>query len=77
MTSTEMAGGSPPADIDTCEGPDRLQTEISAMSMEMAGGSPPAAVREDSDVRQIDEDGYAGWHGNQNGNSRWKSSGRN
>ena len=32
------------ADIDICEGPDRLQTEISATSTEMAGGSPPAYV---------------------------------
>ena len=28
-TSTEMTGGSPPADIYICEGPDRLQTKIS------------------------------------------------
>ena len=34
-----MTGGSPPADIDICEGPDMLQTEISVTSTEMAGGS--------------------------------------
>ena len=39
-----MAGGSLPADIDICESPDRLQTEISATSTELAGGSPPAYV---------------------------------
>ena len=44
VTSTEMAGGSPPADIDICEGLGRLQTYISATSTEMAGGSPPAYV---------------------------------
>ena len=32
MTSMEMAGGSPPALVDICEGPDRIQTEISVMS---------------------------------------------
>ena len=40
MTSTEMAGGSPPAHIDICEGPDRLQTEISVTSTEMARWKP-------------------------------------
>ena len=44
MTSTEMAGGSPPAHIDICESPDRLQTVISVMSTEMAGGNPPAVI---------------------------------
>ena len=39
-----MAGGSPPADIDICEGPDRLQTDISATSTEMAGGGHPAYI---------------------------------
>ena len=40
-----MTGGSPPADIDICDGPDRLQTEISATSTEMTSGSPPAEIR--------------------------------
>ena len=40
-----MTGGSPPADIDICDDPDRLQTEISATSTEMTGGSPPAEIR--------------------------------
>ena len=44
-TSTEMAGGSPPADIDICDGPDRLHTEISAITTTMSGGSPPAEIR--------------------------------
>ena len=39
-----MASGSPPADIDICEGPDRIQTEISATSTEIADGSLPAYV---------------------------------
>ena len=43
-TSTEMAGGSPPAGIDNCDSPDTLQTEWSATSMEMAGGSPPTHI---------------------------------
>ena len=43
-TSTEMTGGSPPADIDICDGPDRLHTEISATSTNMTGGSPPAEI---------------------------------
>ena len=51
VTSTEMAGGSPPAHIDICEGPDRLQTEISVTPTEMAGGSPPA----DRDICVIPE----------------------
>ena len=43
--------GSPLAHIDICEGPDRLQTEISVTSTEMAGGSPPA----DRDICVIPE----------------------
>ena len=39
-----MTGGSPPAEIDICDGPDRLQIEISAMSTKMTGGSPPAEI---------------------------------
>ena len=46
-----MAGGSPPAHIDICEGPDRQQTEISVTPTEMAGGSPPA----DRDICVIPE----------------------
>ena len=37
--TTEMAGGSPPAEIRNSRSPDRLKTEISVMSTEMAGGS--------------------------------------
>ena len=44
VTSTEMTGGSPPADIDICDCPDRLQIEISATSTKMTGGSPPAEI---------------------------------
>ena len=36
--------GSPPAEIKISRSPDRLQTEISAMSMQMAGRSPPADI---------------------------------
>ena len=35
-------GGSPPAGIDICDGPDRLQTEFSEITATMSGGSPPA-----------------------------------
>ena len=30
--------------VDHCDGPDRLQTEVSATSTEMTGGSPPADI---------------------------------
>ena len=33
------------ADIDNCDGPDRLQTEISVITTTMSGGSPPAEIR--------------------------------
>ena len=42
--TTEMAGGSPPAEIRNSRSPDRLQKEISVTSTEMAGGSPPAHI---------------------------------
>ena len=42
MTSSEMAGGSPPAHIDICESPDRLKKEISVTSTEKVSGNPPA-----------------------------------
>ena len=61
------------AEIKISRSPDRLQTEISATSTEMTGGSPPADVDiciipdllpitkvcEDSNVRQINDDGYS------------------
>ena len=37
--------GSPPAEIKISISPDRLQTEISALTTEMAGGSPLAELR--------------------------------
>ena len=37
--------GNPPADIDNCDGPDTLQTEISVITTTMSGGSPPAEIR--------------------------------
>ena len=40
----EIAGGSPPAEINISKSPDRRQTEISVTSTEMAGGSPPADI---------------------------------
>ena len=33
VTSGEMAGGSPPVDIDILAAPDTLQTEVSVMAM--------------------------------------------
>ena len=75
----EMAGGSTPAGIDICEGPDTLQSEWSATYTEMAGGSPradrdicdgpdtlqtePSMNKTERDIRDVD------------GNGRWKSSG--
>ena len=42
MTAMEIAGGSPPAEIDISRGPDMLQ--ISVTATEIAGGSPPADI---------------------------------
>ena len=42
--STEMTGGSPPAEIIMSKSPDRLLTETSVTSTEMAGGRPPAHI---------------------------------
>ena len=44
VTEMEIAGGSPPADIDIYVVPDMLQTEISVTTTEMAGGSPPVDI---------------------------------
>ena len=33
VTSTEMAGGSPPVDLDIFVAPDTLQTEVSVMAV--------------------------------------------
>ena len=37
VSSMEMAGGSPPAEINISRSPDRLQTELSVATTEMAG----------------------------------------
>ena len=44
VSSMEVAGGSPPAEINISRSPDRLQTELSVATTEMAGGSPPADI---------------------------------
>ena len=44
VSSMEVAGGSPPAEIDISRGPDMLQTEISVTATETASGSPPAEI---------------------------------
>ena len=44
VSSMEVAGGSPPAEINISRSPDRLQTELSVATTEMAGGSPPANI---------------------------------
>ena len=44
VSSMEVAGGSPLAEINISRRPDMLQTEISVMATEMAGGSPPADI---------------------------------
>ena len=44
IDTPEVAGGSPPAEINVSRSPDRLQTEISVTTTEMAGGSPPANI---------------------------------
>ena len=65
VSRMEVAGGSPPAEIDISRGPDMLQTAVSVTATEMAGwksssryrhlrGSGCAAdrdIREDSSVR--------------------------
>ena len=44
VSSMEVAGGSPPAEINISRSPDRLQTEISEMTTKMASGSPPVDI---------------------------------
>ena len=44
VSSMEVAGGSPPVEINISRSPDRLQTELSVATTEMAGGSPPADI---------------------------------
>ena len=44
VMATEIAGGSPPADIDIYVVADMLQTEISVTTTEMAGGIPPVDI---------------------------------
>ena len=44
VSSMEVAGGSPPAEINISRSPDRLQTELSVATTEMASGSPPADI---------------------------------
>ena len=44
VSSMEVAGGSPPAEINISRSPDRLQTELSVATTEMACGNPPADI---------------------------------
>ena len=44
VSSMEVAGGSPPAEISISRSPYRLQTELSVATTEMAGRSPPADI---------------------------------
>ena len=44
VSSMEVAGGSPPAEINISRSPDRLQTELSVATTKMAGGTPPGDI---------------------------------